>query len=163
MSGLTHQRAKEMFSYNPITGLFTRLIGGSGCGNRVGSIAGSKNGHGYIHIQINKKFFKAHRLAWFYMTGEWPKDQIDHKDGVRDNNAWGNLREADNRLNHENLRKANSTNKLGVMGVYKQHRKFVARIKSNGKKIHLGMFDTAEAAHAAYLSAKRKIHAGCMI
>ena len=90
---LTHERLKELFSYNPNTGLFTRLVATA---NRtyVGEIAGYQNTIGYTILRVDYKIYYAHRLAWFYMTGEWPSKHIDHIDGKKSNNCFANLRNA---------------------------------------------------------------------
>lgn len=82
---LTQSELKNKLTYNPETGLF----------GRKNKIAGSLRPNGYIQIGINKKLFRAHRLAFLYMTGEWPKSDVDHIDMDRKNNKWANLREAD--------------------------------------------------------------------
>jgi hypothetical protein len=103
------------------------------------------------------------RLAWFYTTGAWPKDQIDHIDGNKSNNRFANLREATPSQNTQNQRRAMRTNKLGILGVILARGKFRAQIWFDGKNKFLGYFATAEAAHAAYLAAKRKFHPTCTI
>lgn len=158
----SQQKILRLLEYNSETGLFYWRVSTSSTA-QAGSVAGTKTSHGYIDIGIEGKSYKAHRLAWVYITGAWPKDEIDHRNGVRHDNSWANLREADHRLNHENIRIAMSSNHLGVLGVYQHHKKFVSRIKSHGKKFYLGIFNTSREAHEAYLSAKRKIHAGCTL
>lgn len=106
-----------------------------------------------------------HRLAWLYVTGTWPSDQIDHVNGIRDDNRIFNLREATGPENNGNQRQARSDNKTGLLGVYwdKQHKKFSAKIMFSGKHKYLGYFPTAEEAHAAYIKAKRELHSHCTI
>lgn len=89
--------------------------------------------------------------------------QIDHKNTVRSDNWWKNLRHADDVLNRQNIRKARANNKTGFLGVHVQRGKFKAQIRVNFYPMHLGYFDTPELAHQAYLKAKRKYHAGCLI
>jgi hypothetical protein len=104
---------------------------------------------------INDKSHQAHRLAWIYMTGHSPKNQIDHIDGVRFNNAWVNLREATNKQNQEN-RALSLTNVSGYRGVCwkKSLQKWSARVGHHGKRLHIGYFDTPEEAGKA-AAAKR--------
>lgn len=110
---ITH--LKEILNYNPETGIFTwksrrpRI--------RVGQIAGSKNNERYVNIKIDGILYKAHRLAWLYMTGEWPKDQIDHINGIRDDNRFCNLREVTNASNQWN-KTHNKNNKAGYKNLY---------------------------------------------
>ena len=84
---------KELLHYDSETGLFTWLVQRNSR-SIVGSVAGCLNDLGYRKIQLYGKQYSSGRLAWFYMTGHWPACLIDHKDGIRDNDAWLNLREA---------------------------------------------------------------------
>jgi hypothetical protein len=99
------------------------------------------------------------------MTGEWPKQEIDHINGVRTDNFISNLREADRWLNCQNIRQAPSSSSTGLMGVYfdKRSRMWVASIIAYRKKHYLGRFSTPEEGHAVYLLAKRRLHDGCTI
>lgn len=112
--------------------------------------------NGYRVIRIDDALYLAHRLAWFYVTGNWPANQIDHINGVRDDNRFSNLREATNLQNAHN-RKYNR-NKSGFQGVRKENSKWLAEIKINYKAVRLGLFNTPEEAHCAYLIAKRQHH-----
>lgn len=147
---LTHQRLTEALKYDPLTGLFTR----------DGKVAGSLNKDGYVQISLDRERHRAHRLAWFYVTGEWPVDQIDHRNGARADNRWDNLREATSIENLQNLRAARSDNAVGLLGVdfHKKAQRWRTQIRVNKKKVHIGYFDTPEEAHAAYLAAKREHH-----
>ncbi len=118
---------------------------------KAGRIAGSRHHTGYIDIKIDRKMYRAHRIAWLLMTGKWPKDQIDHRDGDRSNNKWDNLREADYNKNSHNQSMAKN-NASGYKGVYlaKGYEKWVAQIRVNYKKIHLGYFGDKESAAKAY-------------
>jgi len=133
--------------------------------NRVkaGALAGSLTNHGYFTIRIDGTAYQAHRLAWLYMTGEWPEHEIDHIDGNRLNNSWRNLRDVPRRINAQNMRSAKKTSKSGLLGVVPYGGRWIARITANRKEKHLGIFDTTEAAQAAYLSAKRELHEGCTL
>lgn len=137
---LTIERLKIVLNYNAETGLFTWLVSNSNRA-KVGSVAGNKIPVGYIIIRIDGINHYAHRLAWFYMTGEWPKEQVDHKNTIKDDNRWVNLREA---THAENQRNKNflKNNKLKVKGVRKFRDKYRAEIWSNGKNISLGTFLT---------------------
>jgi hypothetical protein len=92
------------------------------------------------------------------MTGEWPTHQVDHKNSVRNDNRWENLRLATNAQNQQNLRKARADNSSGFLGVFPNKNRWSAQIAINGKSKCLGTFDTPELAHAAYLKAKASIH-----
>lgn len=131
---------------------------------RAGQIAGSPKGDGYIRICVDQRDYKAHRLAWLFMTGEWPAGDIDHINGNREDNRWANLRVVTCAMNAQNRRKAHSNNKsTGVLGVSKDRGRFMASIFVDGKSRKLGRFLTVEEAEAAYLNAKRKHHPGCTL
>ena len=153
---LTAERLREVLQYDPETGVFTRLVDRGG--RKVGVVAGSVTGHGYTSIQIAGVRYLAHRLAFLWMTGEWPIDDVDHINGVAGDNRWSNLRPATRAENMQNQRRAQSNNKLGLLGVCRDGNRFSARIKVDGQRIHLGLFATPEQAHAAYLDAKRRLH-----
>ncbi len=130
---ITQFLLKSLLHYDPLTGVFTRLVSGSSA-VKVGDIAGATNLSGYIQIRTCGKVYLAHRLAWLYMTGEWPKDKVDHRDGVGTNNAWSNLREATDALNRQNMRGAKSDSKTGILGVSVKRGRFRARISTDGKE-----------------------------
>jgi hypothetical protein len=152
---LTAERLREVVSYNQETGVFMRRSNGA--------VAGTRKDNGYLHFCVDTKKYGAHRLAWLYVRGEWPIGDIDHIDGNRANNAIKNLRDVDRSTNLENQRQAKSHNKsTGVLGAYlhKQTGKFMSRIQVRGKGKYLGLFDTVEEAHHAYVEAKRQLHEG---
>ena len=156
---LTAEELRELMDYNPETGLFIRKV------RRINFYAGSVNTkHGYIDIRVFGKTYRAHRLAWFYIYGEWP-EEIDHINGVRTDNRLCNLRSVSRQRNSENLRKPTSKNTSGFLGVtkHKQSNKWISQIRISGKVKKLGYFETPELAHQAYLVAKRQHHLGCTI
>lgn len=163
---LTAARVRELFHYEPETGLFTRLIAKTGRGAAAGDVAGSLNRTGYIIIGVDGGLFRAHRLAWLYMTGEWPVEHIDHIDGVRNNNRWSNLRDLGRSMNAQNQRSPHKTNQSsGLVGVSWNAKccNWKAYITVNCERRHLGYFKTPDEAHAAYVDAKRRMHPGCTI
>ena len=132
----------------------------------VGDEAGHIGPNGYVMIGIKGVIYYGHRLAWLYMTGNWPKDQIDHKNGDRSNNRIENLREATNADNCQNKRtsiKSNKSTKLLGSYLHKPSGRFIAAIGIGGKSKYLGYFDTAEQAHLEYVKAKRELHGFCQI
>lgn len=158
---ISFDEARSRYTYDPETGVFTRKKTARHLA--AGSVVTGTRSHGYIRIWADGKQIAAHRLAWLWMTGEWPSIDIDHIDGNRANNAWSNLRQVDRSTNLENIRRAKSHNKsTGLLGAYKSPTsgRFVSRIQVRGKDMHLGSFATAEAAHCAYLSAKKELHQG---
>jgi hypothetical protein len=152
----------ELLHYNPDTGIFTRLKD-SGSRGKAGKVSGTRCLNGYLRVGVGGEEYYAHRLAWLYMTGEWPMQQIDHIDGVRSNNRFSNLRCADPALNGQNQRRAQSDSLTGVLGVTKKRKRFRAQIAVGGVNRALGTFDTPELAHAAYIKAKRELHPGCTL
>ena len=128
---------KNILSYDPIGGDFLWLCD-SGARKVKGNIAGHLQ-HGYRKIQILGKKYSAHRLAFLYMTGELPPNQVDHINHVKDDNRWVNLRlstYSENSKNHP-MQKNNTT---GIVGVNRDKRKSLwkAMITVNGKSIYLG-------------------------
>lgn len=159
MSTLTAEELREIWHYDPDTGSFTWRKP-----TKIGRPPGTKvNKRGYVTIMIRYKNYFAHRLAWLYMTGEWPKNRIDHINGVGSDNRFCNLRDVTVTVNAENQRRPRKDNGVGFLGVAKNNKRFMAKIKVNGKFVYLGTFDTPEEAHAAYLEAKRQMHVGCAI
>ena len=137
---ITQTKLKEILHYNPETGVFTWLIRPA---NRVkiGDIAGYKDNLGYIVIAALGQQYKAHRLAWLYMAGEWPKHQIDHISHIRHDNKWLNLRDATPSENQRNTTKRKD-NTSGCAGVHwnKEREKWQSQIAVNGKTTYLGIF-----------------------
>lgn len=155
-SDLSHERLLSLLAYDPETGIFTNLKWRKGIAERrVGSAAGFLNPYGYVRIKVDGRAYQGHRLAWFWMTGKWPKIDIDHIDGNKSNNIWSNLREANKSQNRAN-RLYKCSNPL--KGCYPYRGKFVSKISAGGTKLHLGTFLTAEEAHAAYCVAARRYH-----
>lgn len=158
---LTQARLKEVLKYNKITGEFIRLVATS---NRVkvGELAGSINKYnGYRQIRIDNERYQAHRLVWLYIHGEFPKNDIDHINQIKDDNRISNLRDVAHSENHKN-RSLSNNNTSGVMGVYwdKRDNKWLAQIKVNDKQLHLGYFFDKEDAISARKEAniKYKFH-----
>ncbi len=108
-------------------------------------------------VTFQNTVYFSHRLAWFYMTGRWPKEQIDHRDSNSDNNSWTNLREATNRQNSWNRQKSLRAQSI-FKGVHwhKRDRRWEARITINGKTRYLGTFKTAKKAREAYITVAKK-------
>jgi hypothetical protein len=122
-------------------------------------IAGGSDGLGYIRISVDNKNYKAHRLAWLYVNGEWPSHEIDHINGNRSDNRIDNLRDVPRAQNIQNQVKPHSNNKTGYLGVTKGPcNRFRAFIGVNGKNVNLGRFDTAELASEFYQLAKAMVH-----
>lgn len=157
MDTFTVEVLKSLFRYDPGTGHFYRLVAKTKrC--RVGEIAGRRKPGEYVNIKVCGRMFKAHRLAWLYMTGNWPNDEIDHINGVRSDNAWSNLREATHRQNMCNIKFQRIKRSELPHGVVLHHDgiRFQSQIRVNGYAKYLGLFDTAEAAHDAWMKMARE-------
>lgn len=125
----------------------------------AGDKCGSKVPGGYLRAMIRGKKYQVHHLVWLYFTGRFPKDQIDHINGIRSDNRIENLRECSCSENHQNrVSKAGSKSQyLGVSWVNARN-KWVANIKVGRFKKQIGYFDCEEAAYRAYLQEKSKFH-----
>jgi hypothetical protein len=152
MSKLDAKHLRSVLNYDPITGLFVWRK--SGAGHRSNFLAGSDKSHQYSRIAVSGHLYYAHRLAWLYMTGEWPPSDIDHINGIKTDNRIRNLRVATRSQNIANSRTA-TTNSSGFKGVHWEavRSKWRAQIVVDGKRKWSARFDTPEAAHAAYIDA----------
>lgn len=162
-TGLTAEKAREMWSYDPQTGDFTWLVNNHRA--RSGQKAGTINASGHISIKLAGRRYYAHRLAWLITHGTWPSHVIDHINGDPSDNRLVNLRDVPFCLNAQNIRKPPSNNQTSsFLGVSRYRSgKWKAKINVGGVQIHLGTFSTAEEASEAYLRAKRAHHPGCTI
>ncbi len=161
---LTAERLRELFEYDPETGVFHRKISSSRW--PLGYTVGKLRSDGYRIVYVDGALYRAHRLAWLFTFGEWPNQFIDHINGIRDDNRISNLRDVSAAMNQQNQRKAPVSNKsCGVLGVtwHAGTSCWKAAIKVNGKRIHLGLYKTTALAHEAYVVAKQTMHAGCTL
>ena len=127
-TNLTHAELIDSLSFDAQTGVFTRLKTASARKGLVGKESGSRDERGYLRIMVNKKTYKAHRLAWFYVYGVWPKNEIDHINGCKSDNRIANIRDATRDMNNQNLRSSKTgskTNLIGVSPVTDSNDKFV--------------------------------------
>lgn len=155
---LTLEMLKHALDYNPETGVFTWKNKIS-CKNVVGEVAGG-NDNGYVRISLYRQKHMAHRLAWFYVHGIWPDEEVDHVNMDRSDNRICNLRPANKEQNSRN-RHAQVNNKVGLKGVCEhaqQPGKYTAQIGINNKKKHLGIFTDPLEAHKAYVKASSELH-----
>ena len=145
---LTHAELISHLEYDPETGRFRRIRG------RIGP-AGFPTQGGYISVSIANVTYLAHRAAWLFMTGEWPKGYLDHINRIKSDNRWCNLREVTASENQHNSLTPNASSKVGFRGVRNGNSgRYCAEIRVNGSIIALGSYATAEEAHAAYIGAK---------
>lgn len=154
MSELSREQLKQLLAYNPDTGAFT-WINCQAKQVRAGTPAGHLRKDGYVVIKVNGRPYKAHRLAWLYMTGFFPIE-VDHRDRTPSNNRWSNLREATHAQNCRNRIFANATGTPCVS--QERSGRFRARLKLNGTRTQLGIFATKAEAQRAVVAAKQSLH-----
>lgn len=161
---ITAEYLRSILHYTPETGVFVWLprMEKSGRGGRkgrdIGKPAGTRNLR-YVQISIDGIFYVAHRLAWLWMTGQWPEEILDHVNRDGFDNRWDNLRQATcgensaNRSNHK---------KIGLRGAYlnKYSGRWTSVIHANGRLVHLGTFDTETEAHNVFCDQAIKIRPG---
>lgn len=145
---LCHNWLTATYSYDPTTGLFRN--------RRTNRVIGSLTKDGYVRV----KFGVVHRVAWFYVHGQWPEHDIDHINGVRSDNRLSNLRPATDIQNLQNITRARCDNRVDLLGAnyHTPSKKWRSQIRINKVKVHLGYYDTAFEAHLAYMKAKREHH-----
>lgn len=156
---LTPTTLRERLHYAPETGVWTHLNPAT---PRVkkGQRAGTLNARGYRLMNVLGKQCLEHRLVWLYMFDKWPKGNLDHINGIPDDNRLANLREATQSENIQNQRVAHADNTSSYLGVCwaSREKAYKAQIFKNGKQHSLGLFDDPAVAHQAYLKAKREMH-----
>lgn len=160
---ITAERLREILMYDHTSGVFTfRVRRGS---MKVGTASGVRKDDGRIAIKLEGRYYLAHRLAWLYVHGVWPEQQIDHIDGNPLNNGIANLRDVSPTTNSQNRRFADPGSKSGLLGAQwcKGYGNWQASIRVKGTRMNLGKFDSAQEAHEAYVQAKRRFHDGCTI
>ena len=160
---LTQEFLQRILDYNPITGIFTWKWRPEKHLRRnhmyAGKTAGTVTESGYIMISVDKIQYQAHILAFIYMTGNYPpSEEVDHKDTKRTNNAWSNLRPATTTQNRANssLRSDNTSGHKGVTW-HAGTQKWRTKLKIHGKDVHVGLFNSVNAAHEAYMEAAHKL------
>lgn len=153
---LTQKRLKEILDYSPETGVFTWKV--SHPRAKVGAVAGAKDYYGYVVIRLDTVLYKAHRLAWLYVHGEWPTKNLDHINQIKNDNRMSNLRNVGQSINMQNSR-VRANNLSGVAGVCwrKDRKRWVARIKIGYKNIFLGNYECKNAAIEARRDAEKRL------
>ena len=135
----------ENFLYNPLDGLLIK--------RKNKKVCGWENNFGYLQVQILKRKYLVHRLAFLYVHGVFPENQIDHINGDKKDNRISNLRDVNNSVNNRNRitskTKNSATGKLGIL-LYKRTGKYKAQMSINGKDIHIGYFNSVKEAEYSY-------------
>jgi hypothetical protein len=145
---LNQTRLKEVLHYDPLTGVFTRV--------KTGKVCGTTRYDGCVQMGVDGMLYRAARLAWLYVSGEWPEHVVDHINGNPGDNRIANLRAATVAENRQNSRIKNQ-NRTGYKGVQCERPGcYSARITFGGKMIRLGTFRTPDDAHRAYCEAASK-------
>lgn len=161
----TRTDVSERLEYDPASGRFTWKPNPARSVQWNARFAGKPTGSidrvtGYARIRFDDRLFYAHRLAWLIVTGEWPVDDIDHRNGDRADNRFANLRSASRGENGQNAAvKSNSTSGLKGVSADARSGKWAAEISVHGRKKYLGLHSTANDAYSAYLRAKADLHA----
>lgn len=155
-TNITSEYVKSILSYNPENGDFVWI---KRLSNRInlGSKAGSKNKNNYKKISINNREYYCHRLAFLFMCGEMPSDEVDHINGDTSDNRFVNLRIVNKNKNMANM-KTKKTNRIGLKGVSLSNGKFISQIVKDKKHYFLGYFDCPAAASFAYQIASEKLN-----
>lgn len=149
MSELDHNTLRELLEYDPDTGAFT-WRNPRAYWHKPGARAGSVNGKGYYIIGIAKRYYSAHRLAWFYVHGVWPTHTIDHINRLRTDNRIANLRDVPVSVNNANVHRPE------IVGP--KRKRYKAEIGYKGERRNLGSFATKDEARAAYLAARQELY-----
>jgi hypothetical protein len=154
---------RSLLDYDKLTGEFTWRFcptrGAQWNGCWPGKVAGTTMRDGYVRIGINGRPYAAHRLAWLWSFGEWPEDQIDHRNGIRNDNRLRNLRLATQEQNNFNIGRAgNNSSRFKGVCYDKKTGKWQSQIRAGGKRKYLGQFPSPEIAHAAYRNAAMQLH-----
>lgn len=145
---------RDRLHYSPESGVFTWRRG-AGARAKAGAVAGTRTEQGYIRIGIDGRYYRAHRLAWLYVHGSWPVEQIDHINGDRADNRIANLREVTAAGNRQNQGVARCDSETGLLGVTARDGKYLARLRVGGKELSGGRHLTADAAYEAALHLRR--------
>ena len=158
---VTADRLRELLSYDPNDGLLRWRLRRKGQHRLPGETAGYIGADGYWKVRVDTVCYQAHRLIWLYMTGKWPKQDIDHENLDKADNRWINLREADHTGNMANVNaRKTSVSASPLKGVYKDRRRdhWFSQIRVAGRVKRLGTFGSAIEAHRAWCEAARRVH-----
>lgn len=143
----------DCLSYDRETGIFTWKTALKGI--FAGTVAGTTDDKGYVLITFSGRRYKAHRLAWYFETGIWPVDVVDHRNGVKSDNSIANLRQATKSQNGANAGMWRN-NTSGMKGIRLHRGKWLVRLCAQGREMYIGSYADVEAAKAAYRSAAEK-------
>lgn len=149
------QQISQLLQYEPETGRLLWLVDRGGKA-RAGMHAGSVNGRGYRYVRVSYRIYAAHRLAWLLAHGDWPNGEVDHINGDKLDNRLANLRVVTRRQNTQNRREHREGRLVGC-SFSRQKGRWHARIMNQGCAHSLGLYDTEQEAHEAYLHALQEM------
>jgi hypothetical protein len=152
---ITQELVRELFICSPNTPHIIRRVDSRRY--KAGTIVGCRDHKGYVLVHVKGRNYRAHHIVWLYFHGKLPMHQLDHINGIRDDNRISNLREATNAENSQNRQPTGSIGLLGVSFEKKRNR-YKSQIKVNGRVKTLGYFKTPIEAYQTYLAAKRELH-----
>lgn len=154
---MTLERLKELFKYDPNTGIFTNNISRGRA--KAGAVAGSIGADGYLRVKVDYVDHYLHRLAWLHEYGALPERQIDHENEVKTDNRISNLRSASNSQNGQN-KPIQSNNSSGFKGVslHRKSGRWFAYAQLNGCRTSAGYHATRELAAAASARLRERLH-----
>lgn len=155
MPNLSQESLKELLSYDPMSGVFRWKRNRPRA--RVGDTAGYLSSGGYMRVQVAGRSYPLHRLAFLYMEGSFPADEVDHINRDRVDNRFSNLRKVEKAANLRN-KGVYRNSALGVTGVVQRGARYRAYINRDGRRVNLGTFDTLSEARQAYAGAKEILH-----
>lgn len=157
-TSLTAERLRQVLHYDPETGKFTWKVTLSRRAP-AGAAAGTCDIRGYQIIRLDHTKYRAHRLAWLYVCGVWPTEELDHINRDRSDNRVANLRLASRPENSQNTspKRSNTSGRKGVSWHARTGR-WRAHLTLNRRGIHLGYFRDINDAIAARKAAEAKYH-----
>jgi hypothetical protein len=162
----TQAELQALFDYDPEAGMlrwktdrFTGRYQHRKAASK-GDIAGTPSFRGDRQLWVGGKRLLGHRVIWKLMTGEEP-NEVDHIDGDPLNNRWNNLRNVTRQENQQNIKRAPKNSGTGILGVsLTKGGRFKTSIRDGARSRHIGVFDNAAEAQAAYFAAKTALHKG---
>lgn len=153
---ISAEEARKRYAYDPDTGLIVHVRASKSKLNGKSAVTIRKDG--YAQVQVGRKSYRAHRLAWLLYYGVYPSGVVDHFNGNPSDNRISNLRDVSQMENLQNRTVSSPKSHTGLIGVVKDRGRYQARIGANGVQHYLGCFQTCSEAHAAYLTAKASLH-----
>lgn len=157
LNSLTAERLRELLHYDPLTGVFTWIAKSHpGVCVKPGDQAGYVAQDGYLRIGIDRRYYKGHELAWFFVHGSRPAFRLDHENRVPTDNWIKNLRQATPSQNCANKRSKLMAS--GTRGTWPVNDKWAAAVHKDQKRHYLGRFGSVKEAAIAYDNEAFRLH-----